>query len=233
MKTLTIIFMVLALGSGIACSCRGQAARSAGDASPQVTQGTGSSELAERWEQERAHLDKLSKSYPANQLTILESLLDKLPPEQVASEFERIRSTPVGFREMSDFDENLLQVFVIKATQQKDRTHLVYLLSGHCPRYIATDGIEFYLALSGMPDPLLILFDSYSKADKEVTRKELIAALSSVFRDLRREHPDDQQFVNASKEWYVKHGDKLKVNPYYQPDSNFSDSRDFFVNSSL
>jgi hypothetical protein len=225
--------MVLALGSGIACSCRGQAARSAGDASPQVTQGTGSSELAERWEQERAHLDKLSKSYPANQLTILESLLDKLPPEQVASEFERIRSTPVGFREMSDFDENLLQVFVIKATQQKDRTHLVYLLSGHCPRYIATDGIEFYLALSGMPDPLLILFDSYSKADKEVTRKELIAALSSVFRDLRREHPDDQQFVNASKEWYVKHGDKLKVNPYYQPDSNFSDSRDFFVNSSL
>ena len=233
MKTLTIIFVVLALGSGIVCSCRGQAARSAGDASPQVTQGPGSRELTERWEQERAHLDKLSKSYPANQLAILKSLLDKLPPEQVAREFERIRSMPVGFREMSDFDENLLQVFVIKAAQQKDRTNLVYLLSGHCPRFIATDGIELYLALSGMPDPLLILFDSYSKADKEVARKELIEALSSVFRDLRREHPGDHDFVDASKEWYVKHQNKLRVNPYYQPDSNFSESRDFFVNSSL
>jgi hypothetical protein len=57
--------------------------------------------------------------------------------------------------------------------------------------------------------------------------------LSSVFKDLRREHPDDHDFVDASKEWYVKHQNKLRVNPYYQPDSNFSESRDFFVKSAL
>lgn len=224
------IFVILALSSGILCGCGKQAAQSSGDTSPAPRQGPESIKLSERWEQERAPLDKLSKGYPANQLTILESLIEKLPPEQVASEFDRIRSTSTSFQQMSDFDQNLLQVFVIRSVQQRDRTKLVYLLSGHCPRFIATDGIELYLALSGMPNPLLILFDSYAQAEKETARGEIIEALGSAFRKLRREHSDDQDFVATCKQWYLSNQGKLKVNPYYHSNSDFSESRDFFVN---
>jgi hypothetical protein len=223
--------VVLAFSLGNVSGCRKQVAQSSSNALPAPTQGPQSVKLLERWEHERARLDKLSKSYPANQLQLLQSLIEKLPPEQLADEFERIRSTSTSYQQMSGFDRNLLQVFVIRSVQQRDRTRLVYLLSGHCPRFIATDGIEFYLALSGMPNPLLILFDSYAQAEKDTARWEIIEALASVFRNLRRAHADDREFVNTSKQWYLSNQSKLKVNPYYQPNSDFSESRDFFVDS--
>ncbi|MGI9068236.1 MAG: hypothetical protein ACR2HX_17765 [Pyrinomonadaceae bacterium] len=82
-----------------------------------------------------------------------------------------------------------------------------------------------------MPDPLLILFDSYAQAEKDSARGEIIEVLASVFKNLRREHSDDREFVDTSKQWYLSNQSKLKVNPYYQPNSDFSESRDFFVNS--
>lgn len=223
------VIVLLSLGSWF--GCRNQAAKSPANSSPQSGQGVDSARLSQRWEEERAALNKLSKSYPADQLIILESLIEKLPPDQVASEFERIRSSETTFKQMSDFDQNLLQVFVIRYAKQKDRVKLVYLLSGQCPRFVATDGIEHYLALAQMPDPLLILFDSYERAEKEPARGEIIEALGSVFRKLRSEHPDDREFVAASKQWYLSNKDRLKVNPYYQPGSGFSESRDFFINT--
>jgi len=226
-----IIFLVLALNLGIVSGCRRQVAQSSSDASPAPSQGPESVKLSARWEQERSRLDKLSHSYPANQLQLLQTLIEELPPEQLAGEFERIRSTNTSYEQMSDFDQNLLQVFVIRSVQQRDRTRLVHLLSGHCPRFISTDGIELYLSLSGMPDPLLILFDAYAKAEKETSRGEIIQALAGVFRNLRREHADDREFVDTSRQWYLSNQSKLKVNPYYQPNSNFSESRDFFANS--
>jgi hypothetical protein len=226
-----IIFVILALSLGIFPGCRKQGAQSSSNASPARSQGPESVKLSERWEQERSRLDKLSKSYPANQLQLLQTLIEELPPEQLAGEFERIRSTNTSYEQMSDFDQNLLQVFVIRSVQQRNKTRLVYLLSGHCPRFISTDGIELYLSLSGMPDPLLILFDAYAKAEKETSRGEIIQALASVFRNLRREHADDREFVDTCKQWYLSNQSKLKVNPYYQPNSDFSESRDFFVDS--
>jgi hypothetical protein len=227
-----ISLVILALSSGICFSCKNRAAQSNRFAPPSAQRSSVSIEVANRWEQERAHLDKLSKSYPANQLKILESLIERLPPEQVATEFNRIRSTTTPYQQMSDFDQNLLQVFVIRSVQQKDRAKVVYLLSGQCPRFIATDGIELYLALSGMTDPLLILFDSYAQADKDYARSEITEALGSVFRDLRREHADDREFVDACKQWYLSNKNRVKVNPYYQPDSDFSESRDLFIKPS-
>jgi hypothetical protein len=226
-----IIFLILALSLGVLSGCRKQVAQSSNNASLAPSQGPESIKLSERWEQERARLDKLSKSYPANQLQLLQSLIEKLPPEQLAGEFERIRSTSTSYQQMSDFDQNFLQVFVIRTVQQGDRSRLVYLLSGHCPRFIATDGIELYLALSRMPSPLSILFDSYSQAEKDTARSEIIEALASVFRNLRRKYADDREFVDACKQWYLSNESKLKVNPYYQPNSEFSESRDFFANS--
>jgi hypothetical protein len=161
---------------------------------------------------------------------LLHSLIEKLPPEQLAGEFERIRSTSTSYQQMSDFDQNLLQVFVIRSVQQGNRTRLVYLLSGHCPRFISTDGIELYLALTRMPNPLMILFDSYAQAEKDTARSEIIEALASVFRNLRREPADDREFVDTCKQWYLSNQSKLKVNPYYQPNSDFLESRDFFAN---
>lgn len=219
--------MILILSLGIVPGCRKQVAQSSSNASPAPSLGPESIKLSERWEQERARLDKLSKSYPANQLNLLQSLIEKLPPEQLAGEFERVRSTTTSYQQMSDFDQNILQVFVIRSVQQRDRTRLVYLLSGHCPRFIATDSIELYLALSGMPNPLLILFDSYAEAEKDTARGEIIEALASVFRNLRREHADDREFVDRCKQWYLSDQSRLKVNPYYQPNSDFSESRDF------
>ncbi|MGI9068235.1 MAG: hypothetical protein ACR2HX_17760 [Pyrinomonadaceae bacterium] len=116
-----IIFVILALSLGIFSGCRKQVAQSSSNASPVPSQGPESVKLSERWEQERARLDKLSKSYPANQLTSLESLIQTLSPEQVTHEFDRIRSTSTSYEQMSDFDQNLLQVFVIRSVQQGDR----------------------------------------------------------------------------------------------------------------
>lgn len=82
-----------------------------------------------------------------------------------------------------------------------------------------------------MPSPLSILFDSYAQAEKDTGRREIIEALASVFRNLRREHADDREFVDKCGQWYLSNQSKLKVNPYYQPNSDFSESRDFFVDS--
>jgi len=105
-----IIFVILALSLGIFPGCRKQVAQSSSNASPAPSQRPESVRLSEQWEQERVRLDKLTKSYPANQLQLLQSLIEKLPPEQLASEFERIRSTRSNYQQMSDFDQNLLLI---------------------------------------------------------------------------------------------------------------------------
>jgi hypothetical protein len=228
-----IVFVAVALNSAAYFGCRKQTPPSSSPGSPTSKQTSASMDLARQWEQERAKLNQLSKGYPAEQLRVLESLIEKLPPEQVAGEFERIRSTTVGFRQMSEFDQNLLGVFVIRIVKQRDRDKLVYLLAGQCPRFIATDGIELYLAFSGMPDPLLILFDSYAQAKNEPAQSEIIEALGSVFKELRRQHANDREFVDASKQWYLENKSRLRVNPTYHPGSDFAESRDFFVTTPL
>lgn len=227
----TFVHVILTLNLVFCFGCRSHESQSRTYPSPVQNRSSEASHLSELWEQERAQLNKTSKDYPAKQLSILRSLTENLSPEQLAAEFERIRWAPTNFGQMSDFDQNLLQVFVIRSVQQRDREKLVYLLSGNCPRFIATDAIELYLALSGIPDPLLVLFDSYAQSQKEPVRSDILEILGDAFRKLRREHPDAREFLEASKQWYLSNGNKLKVNPYYQPDSDFSESRDFFLNA--
>jgi hypothetical protein len=50
-----------------------------------------------------------------------------------------------------------------------------------------------------------------------------------VFKKIGPEHPDDREFVDSSKQWYLSNKGRLKVNPYYRPDSGFSESQNFFV----
>ncbi len=51
-----------------------------------------------------------------------------------------------------------------------------------CPRFVATDAIELYLANSGVPDPLLILFDSYEESKNAPAHNEIIEILSNIFQ---------------------------------------------------
>ena len=227
----TFFCVILTLKLVFCFGCRSQESQSRTYPSPVQNRSSEDIHLSELWEKERAQLNKTSKDYPAKQTIILESLLESLTPEQRAAEFERIRSSPANFGQMSEFDQNLLQVFVITSVQQKEREKLVYLLSGNCPRFIATDAIELYLAFSGIPDPLLVLFDSYAQSQKESVRSDILEILGDAFGKFRREYPNAREFLEASKQWYLSNGNKLKVNPYYQPDSDFSESRDFFLNA--
>src|SRR6266404_2771707 len=125
------IYVILALIQVLTLNCRSQAplAESSPTASPTLKQSSESLHISQIWEEERAQLNKNSKDYPAKQLDILQSLIEKLPPDQLDNEFERIRSAPTSYRQMSDYDQNLLQLFVIRTIQQQDRKKLVYLLS--------------------------------------------------------------------------------------------------------
>lgn len=167
------IYVFLALVQTLNLNCRSQSprAQSSPNPSPTLQQSSESVRISQIWEKERAKLNKNLKDYPAKQLDILKSLIEELPPDQLDNEFERIRSSQTSHEQMSDYDQNLLQLFVISAVRQRDRKKLVYLLSGQPPRFVATDAIELYLAHSGMPDPLLILFDSYEQSKRTRARR--------------------------------------------------------------
>ena len=160
---------------------------------------------------------KLPYGIGVEQAVIMESLMDRASPEQLEKEFERLRALPTPASKLSLFDRVMLQVFVERATKKSDRDRLVYLLSAKCPRYVVLDSLELYLADSTIPNPLLILFDSHDKAVNDDSKRALMDILKRVFGFVSEERDDDAKFLAESKDWYLRVGNKLKINVAYHP----------------
>lgn len=191
------------------------------------TRGTG---IREQWEArvKELNLAEVGKDYPAKRLEILQPLLANAPAEETRAEFERIRSSPTDVQNMSEYDRTLLQAFVETAVMNGDRDKLVQLLSFKCPPFIATDPIELYLADSGMPTPLLVLFDSY-EATTDRSKRFILEVLKRVFRSVVHEENSEEKFLAASRDWYLRVGSKLKINSHYHPAALDDDDRELFV----
>lgn len=181
------------------------------------------------WDDEIQKLDKKSKDYPLQKLRILQSLLSRIPPEQARAGLERITSSSVAYSKLSEFEQTYVQVFVLNNTQPENRPQLVELLSAKCPRFVGGEAIELYISNSNLLDAPLVFVDSYNKAANEQARTDLLSVLGDSFRSVRVRFPSDESFLRESKEWYLKNKDKLRVNPYYQPDSPFPDNQQLFL----
>jgi len=93
---------------------------------------------------------------------------------------------------------------------------LIYLISAKCPRFVGSSPIELYLAKSNLPDPLLILIESYRKSVTEDARETLLESLSRVCSLVRKAFSDDNDYVSAVEDWYLKNKDHIEPNSGYQ-----------------
>lgn len=185
--------------------------------------------LRQMWEENIKKLDKQSKDYPIRKLEMLRSLLNQAPEQQVEYELERIKTSPIDYSHLDEYEQTFMQAFAVKHVEASDRVKLVALLSSKCPRYIGAEPIELYLANSAIQDPLLVLFDSYEQAPNKQTKESLLWILRDTFKTLQKQFPNNEEFVAASKKWYLSHKDSVKVNPNYHPDSPFSENQQLLI----
>jgi hypothetical protein len=180
------------------------------------------------WRKKTEKLSRQSKDWPRRYLDALVNLLEQAPDEQFAAELERVRSSKSDYALMSDYDQTLLVALTVKLLDQKMTDKIVYLLSGKCPRTIATVPIEKYFAIKSL-DNLVLLFDSYQTAISEDAKRTNFKALAAAFRNLHKRNEDEDQFIARARQWFVGNQSSLKVNPYYAPNGLSKSTRDFFL----
>ena len=222
-----VVFAVVLLFS-VSCGSGPRALNSGNDLNS--SQADTRADIKDRWEQSCRSLDRkqLGKEYPLKKLELLIKILEQTPAPRLKAERERIRKDPTDYEQMAEYDRYLLQALFVISANAKDRAGLVELLSAKCPRFIANSAIELEVASLQIPQPLLILFDSYSKAS-DGERAQLLGVLRHAFKALSKEYPDDHGFISASKAWYLENESKIVPNPYYHPFVDFTEQRDLFV----
>ena len=178
-----------------------------------------SARLKEAWTTRADKLNKTSKDYPAERLDLLSTLLDQSAEGQVRWEMEQLLANPTAEPDLSDYEHTLLETFVVRGVKQRDRELLRRVLSVKCPRFVGATPIELFLAVShsDLPDPLLILFESYKKAANADARATLYDAISHLRELSREDFSSDQDYVSAVEAWYLENKDRVKYNPYYHP----------------
>lgn len=189
----------------------------------------GDLKLREAWEDKTKGLNKQSHDYPLERLDALRSLLAQVPEQQIKNEFDRIAQLPSGYWELSDYEQVFVQALIVNNLEVGNRPALVAVFSSKAPEFIATVPVAIHLSNSRIPDPLLVLFDSYERTTNANTKKDLLSILGHAFRNLREKLTGDDEFLIQSKQWYLQNHAKLEVNPYYHPDSSFPDQQDLFV----
>lgn len=228
------LFLVVALLSVTLGSCAmDPGTKNAAENSKSVNgeqSSVGDLKLREAWEEKTKGLNKLSHDYPVEKLVALESLLAQLPQQQVKGEFDKIARSPGGYSDLDEYEQTFVQVLVSKNVSAQDRSALVALFSSKAPEFYGGAPIVIYLSYHlRIPDPLLVLFDSYERTSNANTKKDLLSILGHAFRNLREKLTGDDEFVVQSKQWYLQNHAKLEVNPYYHPDSHFPDQQELFV----
>ena len=184
--------------------------------------------LKEIWTAQASKLNNKSKSFPAEQLDLLLTLLDKAPEDLVIKEMEQLRAKPAAESELSEYERVLLEAFVVRWVRQNNTQMLIYLISAKCPRFVGSTSLELYLTMFYSPDPLLILIESYRKSVNEDARKTLLQTLNHVCSLSRETFSDDNDYVSAIEDWYLKNKDHIKPDPYYVPNSILSSNRILF-----
>jgi hypothetical protein len=133
---------------------------------------------------------------------------------------------------LSDFEQTFIQLFIGDYVKQNNAGELVELLAAKSPRYVGYAPLEVVLTKGRGADNLLLLFDAYERSRDEASRKTIARVLGDVFKELRRRHAGDQEFVEASRQWYQSNRERVELNPRYQPNSTWPDTQNFFLNKS-
>jgi hypothetical protein len=118
---------------------------------------------------------------------------------------------------MTNLDWDMIEALVRVLATANDEKRLVGLLSRRCPRAMGGIPIEFDLVTRTMwlRNPILVLVSSYKDATNEEAKKTLLDALSSAFPSLRKQIPEDRQFVDACEKWYQENRERAVPNIDY------------------
>jgi hypothetical protein len=229
--SLLIVFLLVSVGS---CT-----ANTGTTGSPQKSESLSGEQnksveinLRTAWEDKIRGLDKQLKDYPLEKLNALRSLLAQVPEQQVKNEFERIAQLTSGYSDLTDYEQVFVQALIVNNLAVPNRPALVAVFSSKAPEFIGAEPVAIYLSNSKIPDPLLILFDSYEKTTNANTKKDLRSILSHAFRTLREKITGDDEFVSQSKQWYLQNYAKFELNPNYHPGSSFPDQQELFIEKS-
>ncbi|MET0650388.1 MAG: hypothetical protein ABW208_27585 [Pyrinomonadaceae bacterium] len=222
------LLLTLIYAASLACGIAHPARQADGQGRPQNrAESIGAVRIKEQWEEKCRGLQP-SKNTPGEKVDILLGLLREAPEEQSRAEFERVRGLEASYESLPEYDKTLIQAFVFMAARRGDKERLVYLLSGKCPRSVGVLPIELSLGIKD-PDTILVFFDGYERATADDTKRMLLEVLGSVFNTLRLAHPDNAEFLEKSRQWYLANKTQVKVNSFYVPHSLSSRRAEFFI----
>lgn len=224
-----ISLSILSIILGVTVSCEARSLKSPPESSPATPSfAKQTSQIRSTWEEREKGLERRTKDYPGNRLKLLLTILEQTPEGEIKAESERVFASTQAYAEMSHYDQTLIQALVWRAANAKDRASLVSMLARKAPRSFATIPLELSLALRD-PDNILIIFESYQQATDADNKKLLMRALRGSFKDQREQFKNDEEFLQATKEWYLANRSKLKVNTSYYPFETTSSTKDLFV----
>lgn len=189
---------------------------------------TQASQIRAKWEEQDKKLERKTKHFPENRLKILKTILEQSSAEEIKAESERVFTSAQAYVELSKFEQTLIQLLVSRAVDARDRAGLVFMLARKAPHHIATIPLELHLSYKDH-DNILIIFESYEQTTAAENKKLLLRALRGSFRDQRDQFKNDEEFLKASKQWYLANRLNLKVNPSYYPFENTSSTKYLFV----
>lgn len=223
------LLLALVYAAGAACTVQLPApTQTPAKAQPRAeAEGAGAVRIKELWEEKCRGL-KPSKNTPGEKVSVLLTILEQSPEEQVRAELERVRALETPYESLSDYDKTLLQALVHLASRRGDGEKLVYILSGKTPRYVGVLPLELSLGIKDQ-DSVLLLFDSYERATAVDTKRVLLEVIGSAFKSLRQSQADDADFLQKSKQWYLDNKTRVKVNPFYAPHSLSPRRTEFFI----
>lgn len=121
---------------------------------------------------------------------------------------------------LSPWEEDILSVSLQRLRTVGNREGVVKLLSLYFrPRTVVSNFDWFLVKHYGdwLEDPILLLCDAYERTGRPEVKESILSLLASAFPMVPREG-DGDAFVQSCRQWYLKHKDRLVLNPDYDDD---------------
>ena len=152
--------------------------------------------------------------------------------EPIASAFIEVgqssRLTP-NFRRL---EAKLIAILAVDGKREL----LVEMLSHRCPEWLGSqNSIEFTLVAVGdkrLADGILVLCDALDSAGSDANRSTILKILRRAFLGVGIAAPNDRDFVEACRTWYLANKDRISLNGFYRSDRLDNTSPLFIVRGS-
>ena len=170
-----------------------------------------------------ASADLRLKDAGRERLDIIHHLLDEAGDAVCKRELDRLSFQSA----ITDFDKLLVGAVFERLVNTGKVDRLECLLSANCPDFIASFPVEYLLAISKLPDAILVLPHAYSRSQTKASKEAVVRCLARAFPRLWESKESDASFVAECETWWAANRLACTVNYRYpyRPNSNLRDQQ--------